>query len=246
LALAVAAVKATAVVTTVTAVRFEKFLALPALNRPSIEGYVDLTPLADGRVEALLMTRHTAPRTGMTRMKVHARACFGPRAIGAPGPAHTAAPPPAQAFAVPAERLYAELVPFGPVFRNVTAPVKLWPQGAWALVAGGSAAVPGLGSPLGSFLTLDAAFHATCAWAQRYRGRVAFPVAMAARSVHPPTRVGLSYEALIQFREEDGPDLIFDLELHDQDGRCCESIRKLAMRDMSGGRLTPPDWIRAQ
>ena len=160
-------------------IRFDKFLALPASDHPAIEGILDLAPLPGGGVEAVLMTRQRAAHSGIARLNVHARACIDRGGVGdveAIRAEWREWTPCDQDVTVSARRLYAELVPFGPVFRNVTAPITLGPQGAWATVSAGPPGSPAPSSPLGSFFALDAAFHAACAWAQRYRGSVAFPV----------------------------------------------------------------------
>ena len=228
-----------------TTVRFEKFLTLPP-DIEEIDAVVDLAPLSDGLVEAVLLTRHVAPKSGIARMKPHARACFG-----LTGPAdHDWPPEPLPIDSqravceVAAERLYAEMVPFGDAFQNIIAPVRLEAGGARTRVSGGRLADEGASLQLGSPFPLDAAFHAACAWAQRFRGIVAFPVALQQRLIRRPTRFGQGYEADIRFREEQDENLLFDLDLRDHDGRLYEIVRGLGMRDVSGGRLQPPDWIR--
>lgn len=229
-------------------IRLDKFLPLPAPGIPSIDAFADLATRPDGCIEAALLTRHVAARSGMTRMKAHVRACFGLPLddVNTPPPIPWRPGPKSQAFKVPAERLYAEMVPFGRAFRNVVSPVRLWPQGAMAIVSGGPGDVAGPALRLGSPFALDAAFHAACAWAQRYAGIVAFPVAAARRRIWRPTLAGRRYQAWIAFRGKDGNGLIFDLRLGDRRGRLCESVRGLAMRDVSGDRLKPPDWVRAR
>lgn len=246
LAVAVARSPAAAVVTALDDVRFDKLLPLPDPGAPCVDALVDIVPDAGGAVAATLMTRHVAAQTGMRRLKVHARARFGTACGGArdrfPAPWQTT--PPADGYRLPADRLYAEMVPFGAAFRNVVSAVALWPQGARAVVAGGPAE-GAVGTLLGSPFPLDAAFHAACAWSQRYRGLVAFPVAMARRRVWQPTRAGEHYAAAVLFREAGGSALHFDLQLCDGAGRLCETVQDLVMRDISGGRLQPPDWVRA-
>jgi hypothetical protein len=137
------------------------------------------------------------------------------------------------------------MVPFGTAFRNVVSAVTLWPEGALTVVSGGPAEGEA-NSVLGSPFPLDAAFHAACAWAQRYRGVVAFPVAMARRRVWRPTQAGEHYATVVRFRGAEERGLRFDLHLCDQAGRLCESVQGLVMRDISGGRLQPPAWVRAR
>ncbi|MBC2737859.1 MAG: hypothetical protein HF981_26100 [Desulfobacteraceae bacterium] len=235
-----------AAVTFSEAIQFDKFLALPAAGIPDVAVFAELYPKPDGTIETVLLTRHVAAKSGMTRMKAHVRCRFGAAVDG--GDALPSVPAgreaPAETYTLPVDRLYAEMVPFGPAFQNVVSPVQLWPDGARAVVSGGATADDGRFVQLGSPFPLDAAFHAACAWAQRFYGVVAFPVAMEQRWIRHRTQSGKQYHADIRFREEVAGRLLFDLWLHDRERRLCECIRGLAMRDVSGGRLRPPGWVR--
>ena len=136
------------------------------------------------------------------------------------------------------------MVPFGRTFQNIVSPVRLRPEGAWTVVSGGKPGAEIRSPRLGSPFPLDAALHAACAWSQRYFGLVAFPVAMQHREIRQQTQSGREYDACVRFRSEDGAQLIFDLWIHEREGRLCEFVRGLTMRDVSGGRLQPPAWIR--
>ena len=206
----------------------------------------ELKPSPDGGIEASLLTRHVAPKSGITRMKTHVRACFSPLVNVDP---FLPAPPPwpedrAEDFIIPTERLYAEMVPFGRSFHNIVSPVHLRPEIARAAVFAGPEKIGGPNPILGSPFPLDAAFHLACAWAQRYAGVVAFPTGMAQRVIRRPTLPGQTYEALVCCREQTKDRLVFDLWLHDREGTLYEFIKGFAMRDVSGGRLQPPDWVR--
>ena len=145
-------------------------------------------------------------------------------------------------FRVSADRLYEELVPFGPAYRNIRGDVWLTPEGAWATVSGGN--FPGAEGPLGSPFPFDAAMHAACAWGQRYGNRVVFPVAFDRREIFRPTRTAQPYLCRISPRPGEGSSLCFDLWICDRDQRPAEAIRGLRMREIPGGRLTPPTWVR--
>jgi len=243
LARAVGCVVPDVALTSCEAVRFEKFLALPPPDSMPLDAMVELAPLSNGAVEAALVTRHVAAKSGIARMKTHARAAFGGQ--GAAGedlrPTQTVGAGP---FHVSPERLYAEMVPFGKAFRNIVSPVRLDAGGAHAVVSGGDPGTEDMPLRLGSPFALDAAFHAACAWAQRFCGVVAFPVALDQRVIRQRTRFGERYDANIRFRGQDGDSLLFDIQIHGTAGTLCEDVRGLAMRDVSGGKLQPPDWIR--
>jgi len=228
-------------------IRFDKFLPLPPPDIPRVEAFAELGVTPDGGIEAVLLTRHVAAKSGMTRMKVHVRTRFGrpvnadaalPQAPAWPD-AHT------DAYHLSVDRLYAEMVPFGRAFQNVVSRVVLRPEGALATVSGGALGTEARAFRLGSPFCLDAAFHVACAWAQRYAGVVAFPVAMQKRVILHPTLPGKDYRACVRFIERDGDGLLFDVWLHDRAGNLCEMVQGLTMRDVSGGRLQPPKWIRA-
>ena len=228
-------------------VRFDKFLRLPGPDTASIDATVDLAPPSKAGIAAVLLTRHVAAKSGISRQITHVQACFG-RADSDPfGDVPAPASQQAQAddFQIIPERLYAELVPFGRTFRNIVSPVRIDGAGAHATVSGGALKTENTFLALGSMFPLDAVFHAACAWAQRFYGVVAFPVAMEQRHIRKPARCGHTYDADIRFRGEEGGSLLFDLSLRDAEGRLCEAVRGLVMRDVSGGKLQPPAWIRA-
>lgn len=226
-------------------VRFEKFLALPPPDTTAIDAFLELARTSSGEFEAALLTRQVAAKSGIARMKTHARACFA--RTGEAGEDSQPAPAVGEdAFHVTPERLYAEMVPFGRAFQNIVSPVRLDSGGAHAVVSGGDPDTEDASLRLGSPFPLDAAFHAACAWAQRFYGIVAFPVALKQRLIRRRTRCGRHYDADVRFRGEKGDTLLFDLCLRDREGRVCEVIQGLAMRDVSGGALQPPDWIRSE
>ncbi|MFZ1986943.1 MAG: 4'-phosphopantetheinyl transferase superfamily protein, partial [Desulfatitalea sp.] len=70
-------------------------------------------------------------------------------------------------------------------------------------------------------------------------------VGIAQRIVVAPTRPGETYVSRIFPVRIEPALLTFDIWIVDMDGRPCEILRGVAMRDVSGGRLQAPDWIRA-
>lgn len=221
--------------------RFEKFLELPE-SGAQIEVFCDLADLTGGGLRAALLTRTQSGSAGITRFKTNARMDF----TAAAGP-----PPPADAdpgaalagegFTVDPPRIYSELVPFGPAFRNIVQPLVLDPRGALAVI---QAPAPHPAGSLGSSFVLDAAFHAACVWSQRFAGVVAFPVGVEERHVLEPTRPGGIYVSRVLPVDREHDTLMFDLWIQDTGGRWFEQVRGVRMRDVSGGRLKPPAWIR--
>jgi hypothetical protein len=145
-------------------------------------------------------------------------------------------------FTFSCERLYSDLVPFGPAYHNVVSDIDLTEIGARAAVSGGNhlEASGSLGSPF----PFDAAMHVACAWGQRYRNVVAFPVGFDRREILLPTSAGETYFCRVFPLSEEGTVLRFDIRLFGEDHRPVEVIQGLKMRDISGGRLKPPAWVR--
>jgi hypothetical protein len=202
----------------------------------------------DGRCLSKLTTLRTGQRMKLTRRLEHASVWFMPQgrsmaAAAEPAPECgeeiMAAGPP---FMVSDSLLYDELVPFGPAYRNVKGGILLTRGGATATVYGGD--FPGAVGPLGSPFPLDAAMHAACAWGQRYRNRVVFPVGFDRREILAPTRAGEFYLCRIAPLPDEGAVLRFNVRLYDRDRRPVETILGLMMRDIFGGKLIPPVWIR--
>jgi hypothetical protein len=222
---------------------FARMLHLPegATEWPAAN---EITRYADGSCGAALVTEHRSPTSGIRRSLVHVTCRFTGE-MGEPGECPPAGAP-AEALAVSAERVYADLVPFGPMLRNLRGEVHLWPEGAlgFALArplpddAGPTAAA-------GSLLPLDAAFHLACAWGQRYHGWVAFPVGFARRTIHRPTRSGEGYRLWVQPLGGGAEGLRFHLRIDDAAGNPCETARDLCMRPLGGGRFKAPAWLRS-
>lgn len=145
-------------------------------------------------------------------------------------------------FTFPCGRLYSDLVPFGPAYHNVIAEISLAENGARAYVSGGGFQ-EAIG-PLGSPFPFDAAMHVACAWGQRYRNIVAFPVGFESREIFLPTSAGQTYLCRVFPLPDEGAALRFNVLLFGEDHRPAEIILGLRMRDISGGRLKPPAWVR--
>jgi phosphopantetheinyl transferase len=220
---------------------FDKFLYLDP-TKHQLDAMAELKPAqGDDGLHACLITRSQAPGAAITRTKVHARLTFSQSTARPVGwPMDVTAVPEGICVKVPPERLYSDLVPFGPAFQNIVAPVWISRDGALACIRTPDIAYPGC---LGSPFTLDAAMHAACAWSQYYQGIVAFPVAMENRTIFQPTLPNKIYYGRIRPQAILDDLLIVDMELLDAQGGLCESILGVHMRDVSGGRLKPPPWF---
>ncbi len=225
--------------------RFNKFLYIEP-GKKSIQAFCDIRPMEDTRILATLITRTAIKNRTMTRVKEHCRVGFSL------GPDRTQPPPfrnvdglHGPVFRVSADRLYQELVPFGPAFHSITGELKLYPSGAVAgLAAGPDHPDDPLKAVLGSGFPLDGAFHAGCVWSQRFHNIVAFPVGFDKRIIHKRTLENNVYAARVIPRYQAAGTLGFDIWIVDNMGDLCETILGVMMRDVSGGAITPPDWIR--
>jgi len=223
--------------------RFERFLPVSEIG-DEIPVLCDLRRKQSGDIAAEMLSKIRL-RSGITRYKVHASALFLQDTTPAPAEAVMAPEPLNQAagFQVSANRLYRELVPFGPGFQTLVETVDLFQNEVLA-----AACCPPQrlepGRLLGSSFLLDGAFHAACAWGQRFAGIVAFPVGIARRRVLSPTRRGERYFIRAVPARTDSEALVFTIEIRGEDGRLRERAEGVHMRDVSAGRLQPPEWIR--
>jgi hypothetical protein len=146
-------------------------------------------------------------------------------------------------ISVPSTTIYRDLVPLGTAYQNITGDLSVSPEGAVAYLSGGGneADEDLLGSPF----PLDAAMHAACVWGQRFSGIVPFPTGFEKRIIYQKTKKGGAYLGRVVPVKVNHESLIFDAWIYDSDGIIYESISGIQMRDVTQGRLRPPQWIKA-
>lgn len=143
-----------------------------------------------------------------------------------------------------AEKIYKELVPFGPMFQTLQANLWLTKD-----MAGGPLRAPERGGEgiffplLGSPFPLDGAMHAACVHGQHYASFVPFPVSFIKRVVHAPTVDGQCYEVVAKLVRQDAQALFYDIWVIGEDGLIREEICGLEMRDVTAGNLQSPAWL---
>jgi len=222
--------------------RFLRFVDLPASGEP-ISAVVEISAKPENSVAATLLTRGSSGSAGVLRAREHAQVVFGPVPAPLTVPLDVAAAPAGVLMPLDPQRLYAELVPFGPAFRNALSPVLLGLDAATAMLrAPPHATEPG---PLGSPFPLDAAMHVACAWGQRFLHRVLFPAGYAQRHVLRPIPPGTATRAWIVPRERGTDRATFDVRIHDADGDLHEVVLGLELADLFRGELPVPEWIAA-
>jgi len=228
-----------------TGVRFDKFLYLPESGQ-KISARVDIEGCSGRDVTARLLTKTKSKKTAITRTREHAAVRYPRKEMSPPVWAldlNSAIE--GVCFEVAPDKIYRDLVPFGPAFHNIKAPLILSKHGGLARIG----APPDQGCPevseiLGSPFPLDAAFHAACVWGQRYMGAVTFPVGLAHRTVLKPTRPGEVYFSRILPVHRESNRQRVDIWIYDVEGTPCEYIGGIDMRDVSAGRVKPPPWLR--
>lgn len=232
-------------VTFMSGMTFEKFLYLdPEADHLSVFG--DISVYANGDVKAVLTTKTKSKHAVMARVKEHAAMTLPHQAAPMPDiPLDVVSAPEGICFPVGHEKIYPDLVSFGPFYRNV-AGLHLTHQGAVAEIRNpvvedaGSVSSNLLGSPF----ALDAAFHVACVWGQRFAGVVAFPVAVDRRRIYVPTLPAETYFVYVTPVQVDPALLMFDLRIYDREGCLHEACSGVRMRDVSGGKMRPPVWIQ--
>lgn len=225
------------------AVRFARFLEIPA-DSTRVAALIECENLENGAARARLLSRKRFK--AMTRLQEHGEILFSPTRED-PGRIVRFSPeiPADYERTVPAEQVYRELVPFGPAYRTLQDTLYLGRDEAWGrLRAPALEALDNVCGSIGSPFPLDGAFHAACVLGQRSADFVPFPVAFARRTIMRPTRPGGSYLTRVRLRSRSRDELVFDLDIFDDTGQGRESVTGVRMRDVSGGRIKPPPWIR--
>ncbi len=219
---------------------FMRFLELPA-GQSQVVAEAELEPCAEGTVAARLITRQKVGKTGITRAKVHVEVEFGQAQplelpawdtlVGLEGLCCTFS----------AERLYAELVPFGPAYHNAVGSIHLAPSGAMARIQ--AAEHPAPAEPLGNPFVLDAAFHLACAWGQRYAKQLTFPTGYTERIIQQPCSTGQTYFCRVVPTGVEPEALHFDLYLFDEGGALREACLGARFQDVAAGRMPAAAWV---
>jgi len=230
-------------VSAMSGLQFDKFLYLaPEADR--LSAFCDISVYENGDVNAVLTTRTPSKKAALSRVKTHAALIFPRQAPPIPTLAlDLAASLEGVCFPVQNDKIYPGLIPFGPSYRNV-AMLHVAGQSAMAEIRT-PADEAGAERPhlLGSPFAIDAAFHAACVWGQRFAGIVAFPVGVDRCRVYVPTRAGETYFAHVMHVRTDAGLLIFDLRMYDRDGSLHVACSGVRMKDVSGGKRLPPQWV---
>lgn len=227
-------------VTCMHSASFDRFLTIER-DVSVIEAVHELEIYDSGRMSAKLLTVGLIKGTPVTRTKVHAVVNFMNAGEIAGQPMDRTMGRDGAGYTLPSQKLYSDLVPFGPSYQNVQGDVYLSEKGASAQVHGADHSAPS--APLGSPFPFDGALHVACAWGQRFHHIVSFPVGFEKRLIIKPTAPGETYFCRILPVAVTRDSFQFNIWIHDTAGGLCEEIRGILMRDVLGGRVKPPGWI---
>lgn len=223
--------------------RFDRFLLIaPETQRLAV--FVDIENAANGNVVAALLTSVKSKKNSISRMLEHAHVEFtaNDSTPYSTPPFRVVEKLEGKCISVPSATIYRELVPFGTAYQNIIGDIAVSHEGALAYLSGGNYEADE--NLLGSPFVLDAAMHAACVWGQRFSDIVPFPVGFEKRVIYQKTKKGGSYLGRIVPIDINYELLIFDIWIYDLNGVIYETISGIKMRDVTQGRLHPPQWIK--
>ncbi len=210
-------------------VSFAKFLEIPP-HSATVAALLECEVDSSGRMAAKLLSHMQFKK--MARIKQHGEVFF-PAADRFPAlPDIDPAPPSVAGTKIHAAQLYREMVPFGSAYHTLQDTLILTDTLAW-----GKLQPPQLpfSHPveelIGSPFSLDGAMHAACALGRQAVNFVPFPVGFAKRIIYRPTQPGTTYLTRVTMTAMQQDELVFDIDIFDNDGQLHESITGLRMRD---------------
>ena len=223
--------------------RFDRFLEIPPATA-SMEVLVDCSKDENGSIHAKLLSR--VQYKTMVRIFQHGEVLFPASDSNTADTVMSPAPLEGSTIKIKADRIYRELVPFGPAYQTLQETLFLSEQGAWGkLKAPARPAFDKVQEIIGSPFPLDGALHAACVYGQQHVDFVPFPVGFDRRIIHQPTQPGDSYITRIEPVANTSKELIFDLGIFDSHGQVFETVTGIRMQDVSRGEIKPPAWIKA-
>jgi hypothetical protein len=231
-------------ITACTGARFDKFLIIDP-DTITIDALCRISPLGNGDIAAVLQTKTRSKTAAFTRTKEHVIVHFSrvKPVVDSPD-CNSLDWAESDCLEISPDQIYSELVPFGPAYHNISQNLVIHKDGAFAKIQAPDFREPFATDPrLGSPFVLDAGFHAACVWGQRYSRMVAFPVAVDRRIIARPTRPGNTYCCWILPTAIASDLLMFDIFICDEDNTLFENAIGVHMRDVSAGRMKPPEWI---
>lgn len=224
---------------------FPRFLSIPQ-NVKGLAAAIDVEAGGENGITASLLSSVKSKTGNIRRSVEHARVKFAEIAgnQSTVHPFRELAKLEGECINVPAAAVYRELVPFGKAYQNITGDLSVSRAGAQAFLSGGDAAGPD-DDLLGSPFPFDAVLHMACVWTQRFADVVAFPVGFAGRTIYQKTKKRAAYVGRVTPVAVASQPFVFDAWIFDKQGAICEVIAGIKMQDVSGGKMRPPEWIKA-
>lgn len=230
---------------TMESVQFPKFLEIVP-DQSTFPALIEFKPQTDGSVQATFFSR--VKLKSFTKLQAHGKTTF-PLSNAATHPIV----PALKIFAgaptakVDTEKIYQELVPFGPAYRTLTGFLSLYERGATGTLAAPALSPEAvlLQQDIGSPFPLDGAMHAACVYGQSHCDFIPFPVGFARRVIAKPTRPCCGYNIQIELMHRADDEFIFNIWIFNDNHEIYEAISGVRMRDVSGATMKPPDWIRS-
>ncbi len=210
--------------------RFVRFLEIPA-GTTTLPLTVELGTSGDGSITAILLQKKVLP--AMTRMVEYARVVFSGRPEREKDHPSVEQTLFSATASMDADEVYGRYISFGPAYQNLQGPLTMNDREVRARVRAPvmERRCPGT-ELIGSPFPLDGAMHAAAVFGRQRLGCIPLPVGFSGRVVHLPTRPGEVYTVRAALLGDDGGRLSFDLVLADEQGRVCEEITGLLMREI--------------
>jgi len=224
--------------------RFTRFLEIPG-KTTSVAALIEYRKHENGSLNAKLLSRRRF--NAVTRLQKHGEILFSLAQASCNRIAKFSSPPTLadSEIMLPTEQVYRELVPFGPSYHTLQGTLYLSRQDAWGRLKAPSLRITDrVRERIGSPFPLDGAFHAACVLGQYSADFVPFPVGFGRRIIIRPTQPGGSYCTKVKLLSMTRNELIFDLNIFDDKGQTYESVTGVRMRDVSGGKIKPPHWMK--
>ena len=209
--------------------RFLRFLEIPPQST-SIEALVDCSRTDNGSIQARLLSR--VRFKAMARILEHGEVVFPASRPDAPSAEIPPEPVERPVTEISADRIYRDLVPFGPAYHTLQKTLFLSAQGASGTLQAPDQPETGIMEYLGSPFPLDGALHAACVHGQQYVDFIPFPVGFKRRVISMPTRPGKNYQTTVLSTARAEDELVYDLGIFDKNGKVYETVTGIRMRNV--------------
>jgi hypothetical protein len=211
---------------------FSRFLELPA-RAAAVEGLIDCRQDENGTIHACLLSR--VQFKGMARIIEHGAVTL-PAQDDEKAAVISPSFPDDVTTELKAERLYREMVPFGPAYQTLQDTLFLSEREAWGRLKAPEFSFADGAGELGSPFPFDGALHAACVHGQQFVDFIPFPVGFERRVISTPTRPGGEYITKVILVDKGTHELIFDLAIFGHAEQLFETVTGIRMRRVGQGK----------